>query len=102
MRPCLSLGLFLLTTSAAWAGGGGDCDCARRVGLCQAEATSDGARIAFTSQTDQCSRIAFSIGGEPAAITIRRGRGVAALPAPTEPGEVQVEACYVCDVASSR
>ena len=79
------------------------CDCKRRLGLCQAEARYDGARVSFLSRTDQCVRIAFTLGGENAAITIRHGSGSAAMAAPgDERGEVRIDGCYVCDVASAR
>lgn len=80
-----------------------DCDCARRVGLCQAEASYDGAVISFTSQTSECSRISFSVDDLEAAITIRHGKGAARLVSETGSRKaVSVEACYVCDVAKTR
>ncbi len=101
---------FLLAALAIWAfaaaapGFAEDCDCSRRVGLCQAAADYDGTRIRFTSQTDQCSRISFSMAEHSAAITVQGGEGQAAFPAPdgAQDAEVSVEDCYVCDVRSTR
>lgn len=79
------------------------CDCKRRLGLCQAEAGYDGVRLSFRSQTDQCVRIAFTLRGENAAITIRNGEGSAAMASPAgERGDVRIEGCFVCDVATER
>lgn len=91
----------LVTVTPAFAE---DCDCSRRVGLCQAAADYDGTKIRFTSQTDQCSRISFSMAELSAAITVQGGEGQAAFPAPdgARSAEVSVEGCYVCDVRSTR
>lgn len=81
-----------------------DCDCSRRVGLCQADAAYDGAKISFTSQTEQCSRISFSMAEHSAAITIQRGEGEAAFAPPGRLADarVSIDGCYVCDVRSTR
>lgn len=81
-----------------------ECDCARRVGLCQAEAAYDGAKISFTSQTEQCSRISFTMAEHSASITIQKGEGSAAFapPGAQADAKVSVDGCYVCDVRSTR
>lgn len=81
-----------------------NCDCSRRVGLCQAEASYDGARLSFTSQTVQCSRISFSVNDQEASITIQQGEGSARFAAPGAARDVpvSVDACFVCDVVETR
>ncbi|MFC3691392.1 hypothetical protein [Chenggangzhangella methanolivorans] len=81
-----------------------DCDCSRRVGLCQAAAAYDGSKISFTSQTEQCSRISFTMAEHSAAITIQRGEGEARFAAPgaRRDAAVSIDGCYVCDVRSTR
>lgn len=100
LAPALAV-VSLMTVTPTFAE---DCDCSRRVGLCQAAAAYDGAKIRFTSQTDQCSRISFSMAEHSAAITVQGGEGQAAFPAPTgeRDAAVSVEGCYVCDVRSTR
>jgi len=77
-----------------------DCDCARRIGLCQASAVYDGERVTFTTHTEQCSRVSFTIGGLAAAITIRKGGSSARFAAPG--ASVSIDGCYVCDVTNGR
>lgn len=101
LRTPLSLALALAAMAPTDAA---ECDCSRRVGLCQAEARYDGERIFFTSQTDQCSRISFSLDHHAASITIQKGQGSALFPL-TEPAAdrwVSVDACFVCDVHAPR
>lgn len=100
VRLPAAAGLALALTGPALSA---DCDCKRRVGLCQAEAYFDGARILFTSQTEQCSRILFRIDEHEAAVTIRQGQGSVAFAAPgAKAGMVPVAACYVCDLDTTR
>lgn len=91
---CAFVPLLALPAEAA------DCDCARRIGLCQASAVFDGERITFTTHTEQCSRVSFTIDGHAAAITIRKGAGSAQFAAPG--ASVSIDGCYVCDVTNGR
>ena len=95
---------FLVLLSGLSAARADDCDCSRRVGLCQADAAFDGTKISFTSQTDECSRISFSMAEHSAAITIQRGEGQAAfaVPGASRDASVSIDGCYVCDVRSTR
>jgi hypothetical protein len=103
LRPTIAPLLLAAAVSASSPSSAADCDCSRRVGLCQAEARYDGARLSFTSQTEQCSRISFVIEDQAAAITIRQGSGSAPLTGARAPkdGYVAVEACYVCETSDT-
>lgn len=98
--PARAFWLAALAAALASPAAAADCDCSRRIGLCQASAAFDGDRITFTTHTRECSRVSFSIAGHTTAITIRDGGGSALFPAPG--ASVSIDGCYVCDVAYGR
>lgn len=99
MDPAMTRNI-VLALCLAWCGtayADARCNCAKKLGQCEARVKLEGNRLLISSSSPQCSMVTFFTDGHPRVSTITGGISSEEWLGPTPEPKIEVDGCRVCE-----